>query len=250
MKQQNEKQKKQFEGPLDLLVNLLEKKKMSINEVSLAQITDQYLSYLKKLKNFPAKEVSYFLVVASTLVLIKSRSLMPSLRISQEEEVEIEDLEKRLRLYQKIKKISNGLENAFGKKIIFSRKSFLQTPHKYKEKKIFVAPRDLSVFNIHKALSDLLNVYSFQQNVLPEKIVGKTITLEQKINELSSRLQNKISLCFSEINNNKKPCKIDVIISFLAILELTKREAIRTNQDQSFGEITITKYTEYSKCNS
>jgi len=233
---------KQFEGPLELLINLIEKKKLSINEISLIEITDQYLDYLKKLENFPAKEVAYFLVIASTLVLIKSRSLMPSLKISEEEEAEIDNLENRLKTYQKFQNISQGLKEIFGDKIIFSREIFLQVPAKQKNDTAFVAPKDLSVFNINKALSDLLNIFCFNKNTLPETVIEKTVTLEQKINNLIKRLQDKISLCFSEIDTNKKKNKIDVIINFLALLELTKRKIVTTSQDKIFGEIYITQH--------
>ncbi|MBU1091787.1 segregation/condensation protein A [Patescibacteria group bacterium] len=231
---------RQFEGPLELLVDLIDKKKLSISEISLAEIADQYLDYLKKLENFPTKEVSYFLIVASTLVLVKSRSLMPSLEISEEEKEEIDDLEKRLKIYQKFQNISEGLEKIFGNNIIFSRETLPKMPTKTSNI-VFVIPRDLSVFNMNKALSDLLNIFCFQKTILPEKIIERTITLEQKIEDLTRRLQEKMSLCFSEINKKQKQSRMDIIVSFLALLELTKRKAIRTNQNEIFGEIHITQ---------
>ena len=88
----------QFEGPLAALLDLIEKRKLSINEISLAKVTDQYVEYLKSLEGFPMEEVAGFIAVASTLLLIKSSSLIPSLELSEEETGEIKDLECCLKL--------------------------------------------------------------------------------------------------------------------------------------------------------
>ena len=82
-----------FEGPLELLLDLIDRRKLSINEVSLAGITDEYIAYIRALEKFKPEEVASFLVVASTLMLVKSRSLLPQLEISDEEEADIQELE-------------------------------------------------------------------------------------------------------------------------------------------------------------
>ena len=102
-----------FSGPLDILLSLIEEKKMAINEISLSQVTDQFLDYLKNLENNTEREtfesmeyqriLADFLVIASRLILIKSRSLLPNLVLSEEEESDIKELEERLRIYQQIK---------------------------------------------------------------------------------------------------------------------------------------------------
>ena len=92
-----------FEGPLDLLLNLIEKRKLLINEISLAKISDDYIQFIKDSGNFPMGESANFILIASTLLLIKSRSLLPSLSLSQEEENSIEELEHRLKIYKEIK---------------------------------------------------------------------------------------------------------------------------------------------------
>ena len=88
-----------FEGPLDTLLSLIEKRKLFINDISLSKVADDYIAYIKSLENFPIADSAHFILIASTLVLIKSKSLLPNLTLSEEEEHSIEDLEARLREY-------------------------------------------------------------------------------------------------------------------------------------------------------
>lgn len=227
---------KQFEGPFDLLLELIDKKKLPVNEVSLAEVADQYLNHLKSLPDFPTNEVASFIVIASTLVLIKSRSLMPSLSLSQEEETEIKDLEERLRLYKIYKALAKELEKIFGKQVIFAREAML-----LQTEAVFAESKDLSLKNIFIAGKEMLARLPEKESNFPETMVKKTITLEQKIEELKKRLEERISFCFSEITKNSGCEKVDLIVNFLALLELTKRGLIIVRQDKIFGEIEINK---------
>ena len=92
-----------FEGPLDLLLNLIEKRKLFINEISLAEVTDDYLTYIKNLPKISISDMTIFILIAATLILIKSKSLISNIELTEEEEGQIEDLERRLKIYQKIK---------------------------------------------------------------------------------------------------------------------------------------------------
>lgn len=228
----------QFEGPFELLVELIEQKKFSINQVSLAEIADQYINHLKELERFPLKEVSSFIVVAATLMLIKSRSLMPSLKLSDEEKHEIEDLQVQLKLYKQFRAISQEIERILGKQIIFSP---LESRFLTKQTEgMFVAPKDLAISNLKSALEQLVNSFP-QKELLPKTIVKKTITLEEKINSLIERLEGKVNLCFSELKNDPECKKVDLIVNFLAMLELMKRNFITARQNKKFGEIEIIK---------
>src|SRR5258706_1534126 len=109
-----------FEGPLGLLLGLIEKRKLHINDVSLAQVTEDYLAHINKLGGLPPSEISSFILVASTLLLIKSKSLLPNLDLTSEEEGDIRSLEERLRLYEIFTKLAGNIKNNFGKKIIFA----------------------------------------------------------------------------------------------------------------------------------
>src|SRR3989338_5845649 len=109
-----------FEGPFRLLLDLIEKRKLHISDVSLAQVTEDYLAYMNKLGGLPPAEVSSFILVASTLLLIKSKSLLPNLDLTSEEEGDIRNLEERLRLYELFTKLGGNIKSQFGRRIIFA----------------------------------------------------------------------------------------------------------------------------------
>ncbi len=111
----------QFEGPLDLLLELIEKEKLDITNLSLTKVADEYLSYIEDRENITLDSLASFLSVASRLILIKSRALLPLLKFSEEEEEEIKDLEYQLAEYKKFKDLSKKIGNIAGS----SRTSFL-----------------------------------------------------------------------------------------------------------------------------
>ncbi|MFA4890331.1 MAG: segregation/condensation protein A [Candidatus Paceibacterota bacterium] len=228
----------QFEGPLDLLLGLIEKKKLSINDVSLSEIADQYLEYLKKMENFPLEEVVVFIVVASTLMLIKSHSLMPSLELSEEEEKSIEELEERLKIYRRIKELSINIKELFGKNPIFSREGFRGAELG------FLEPKGLSKEIVYKILNDLVQNLPAKE-CLPEAEVKKIISLEDKVKDLVGRMQQRLELSFAEFstaktkNGEMRDKKLEVIVSFLAMLELIKQGLIIVNQANLFDNIKI-----------
>ena len=102
-----------FEGPLELLLNLVEKRKLLINEVSLAKVADDFITYAKGLEKFPVAESANFILIASTLVLIKSRSLLPALALTEEEEGSVVELEQRLKIYQRTRQLSHQVAALF-----------------------------------------------------------------------------------------------------------------------------------------
>lgn len=237
----------QFEGPLDLLLQLIEKRKLSINEISLAEITDQYLDYLNRLDDFPVEEAAYFAVIASTLLLIKSRSLTPSLELTPEEEESIEDLEERLRVYRRIKDLAGLIKEAFGKKPIFRREEKGSSLFRsfYKPGEEFLEPKGLSLDVLASSMRGIIESLPKKEK-LPEAEVKKIIRLEEKIEELISRIQNAMELSFNEFSVSrddigKEHKKTEIIISFLAMLELVKRGVIMVRQEALFDSIKIYK---------
>src|SRR3990167_1698052 len=109
-----------YEGPFNLIIDLVEKRKLFINDLSLAEVTEEYLNYLNTLPERNPREISSFVLVASTLILIKSKSLLPNLELTDEEEGDIRKLEERLRLYEIFSKLGGNIKNNFGKRIIFA----------------------------------------------------------------------------------------------------------------------------------
>src|SRR5665213_3863895 len=104
-----------FQGPLETLLNLIEERKMPVSDVSLSQVCDAYLAYVEKLPEMPLGETAQFILVASTLLLIKSRTLLPSLELSTEERESVEELERRLARYALIRNAAKVLRRSWGK---------------------------------------------------------------------------------------------------------------------------------------
>lgn len=216
-----------------MLFELIEKRKLSINQISLAEVSDQYLAHIKNIEKFPLEDVASFIATAATLMLIKSRSLLPSLQLDSEEETEIINLEEQLKIYEKYRYLAKQLEKIFGREVIFAREPFAQAME------IFIEPKGLTLVKIAAALRETLDNLP-RKEILPQALVTKTISLEEKIKELTSRLQEKVNLCFSDMM--QAGCdKLELIVDFLAILELIKRGFAAAAQNRNFGEIQINK---------
>lgn len=224
----------QFEGPLDLLLELIQKEKLEITQISLAKVTDSYLSHLKDNLDISSDNLSDFLVVAARLILIKSKALLPILELTPDEEESIYDLEERLALYKKFKEISELLGAQFDKRqFSFSRKGFEGV------KQGFFPPPDIDGSVLEKTMSRILAEMPKAEKLVEER-VKEVITLEQKIVELKSSLQHRIETSFKILTATAKD-KTEVIVTFLAILELFKEKIITVEQKELFGEIMINK---------
>jgi segregation and condensation protein A len=226
-----------FEGPLAMLLELIEKRKLSINEVSLADVTDQYVEYLKTLEGFPLLEVSNFVAIVSTLILIKSASLIPSFELSEEETGDIKDLERRLQIYSQIRNFAAVLGQSFAKNIMFNREAFLGLSFG------FLEPKGVTKQKLFSAMKQIIANLPVKE-ILPNALVKKTISLEKKIGDIIGRIQQQIELSFSDAIAGGKKEKVEIIISFLAVLELIKRGFIIVEQSAVFENIKIMKNKE------
>ncbi|MDQ3014598.1 MAG: segregation/condensation protein A [bacterium] len=221
-----------FEGPLDLLLTLIEKRKLFVNDISLAKVTDDFISYVQTRENFPIAESAQFILIASTLLLIKSKSLLPTLNLTEEEEASIEDLEHRLKLYQRIRDLSLHIKDKFGKHIIFEKnQSRIVTP-------IFSPDESMTVPNLLNSIRTVL-VNLPKKEHLPKAVVKKVISLEEMMESLTSRIQSSLKMSFKEFSGHGKVEKVNVIVSFLAMLELVKQGAIDVRQETDFDDIHI-----------
>lgn len=225
-----------FEGPFGLLLTLIEKRKLFINDVSLAQVTEDYLSYMNKLGGLHPAEISSFILVASTLLLIKSKSLLPNLDLTNEEEGDIKNLEERLRLYELFTKLGGNIKNNFGEKIIFA-------PLERKNNVLVFLPDD----QITKE-----SMMTFARNVLdaiPKKVflpkveVKTVISIEEMIDKLTDRIKNSLNMSFKDLHG--KPVtreeKVVVIVGFLAMLEMVRQGIIDAVQENHGGDIIMNK---------
>ena len=221
-----------FEGPLDLLLELIEKEELNITEFSLAHVADQYLEHIKANADIRIENLAEFLSVAAKLILIKSRALLPILQFTEEEEAEIKDLARQLEEYKKFKEASLRLgKMAESGKIIYSRQGFSGV------QSFFYPPEDMNVYDFRKYFQLVLNEIPIIEK-LEEEIVREVVTLEEKINDLQNFLRQKVETSFSEIASQATD-KIDVIISFLAMLEMVKQRIVEVDQKELFQEIRL-----------
>jgi len=233
-----------FEGPLELLLSLIEEKKLFVNEISLAEVTNDYISHIKSLEGMSSEKhiakVSYFILIASTLILIKSKSLLPTLSLTDDETEKITDLETRLKLYAIIKNASINIGNNFGKKIIF-----MPTERIWSEP-IFSPDAKISIDSMATCILEVLTHVPKPKEILPEIEVKKILNIDEVINSLTDRIQNAINLSFKDFSKshgaqNEEEAKVHLIISFLAMLELVREGIIDVIQNSSFGDIEIKK---------
>ncbi len=221
-----------FEGPLDTLLSLIEKRKLFINDISLAQVADDYIAYIRSLEDFPIADSAHFILIASTLVLIKSKSLLPTLQLSEDEQHSIEDLEARLVEYQKYKALSTHLKDRFDISV-----EYFRLPSK--EKIVIFAPDfTVATTKIHETIRLLLSQIP-KKEFVPTAVVKKIISLEETIENLTKRITEGLKMSFKDFSGHGKEDKVTVIVSFLAMLELVKQGIILVRQDRDFQDIEM-----------
>lgn len=220
-----------FEGPLDLLLTLIEKRKLFINDISLAKVTDDYIHFVEKIENVPVGESAQFILIASTLLLIKSKSLLPTLSLSEEEEEEMKDLETRLKIYKRIREAGENVKRIFGKEVIWS-----QSQAK-KIEPIFTPHESMNLLNLANTIKEIIRSLP-KKEIIPKAVVKKVVSLEEMIDNLTKRISRGLRMKFGEFAGHKRE-KVDVIVSFLAMLELVKRGIIHVSQEKDFGEIEM-----------
>ena len=219
-----------FSGPLELLLELVEKRKLHINDISLASVAESFIEYVRSKVELPKDELAHFLVVASTLMLIKSVSLLPGLTLTEEEKASIYDLELRLALFQKIKEGAELLHSTSGKRCLFFRSERVLVP-------TFAPAVDASVTSLYNTLVALTSALPKKES-LPEIIIKKVISLEEVIGNLMERVKQTLSISFKDFVGGSRE-KVDVIVSFLGMLELVKQGAITVSQEEHFSDIKM-----------
>ncbi len=223
----------EFEGPLELLLDLIERRKLLVNDVALAAIADDYIAYARSHEEHPIAETAEFVQVASTLLLIKSKSLLPIFELTESEEGDIKDLEHRLKLYQLFREVSQSIQTQYGVRVLFERS--------------FIPPRDPiflpdqwttkdALVGAMKGILTNLAVKPFT----PTTTVRKIISLEDMIKRLEDRIIRQVKMRFSDLTKNEPDHKTN-IVSFLAILELVKQGFVSVRQEARFDEIHIEK---------
>jgi len=224
-----------FEGPLELLLELIEKRKLLINDVSLAAVTDEYISYIGNQAELPVGETAEFVALAATLLLIKSRSLLPSLEISPDESRDIKELEYRLALYQLIKEAARELAKATNAQPLFEGNTPAPEP-------LFIFDTSITPDSLRAAAQALIEEFP-KAIALPKVAVKKIVSLEDMIQRLAGRVSSAFRLSFKEFSGigkgQREHAKHEIIVSFLALLELVKQGIIKANQGEHFSDIVL-----------
>ena len=223
-----------FEGPFGLLLELVEKRKLFINDISLADVAEDYLNYMNKLSDSSPAETASFVLVASTLILIKSKSLLPNLNLTAEEEGDIRNLEERLRLYELFTELGGNIKNNFGKKIIFS------PLERRNEVLVFLPDEQITKENMMSFAKNVLGGMPKKVS-LPEVEVRKVISIEEMIGSLTERIKNSLKINFKDLHGKifTREEKITAIVGFLAMLELVRQGIVHAVQERDRGDIII-----------
>lgn len=224
-----------FEGPLEALLGMIEKRKLFINDIALSQVADDYIAYVQRIQTdgtYPMAEVAQFILVASTLLLIKSKSLLPTLSLTEEELESVNDLELRLKIYQRLRDASVHIQNRFGEKIMFAPLDRKNDVH------VFAPDKDTQVSSLLASIKAVLNALP-KKEFIPKAVVQKVISLEEMITKLTTRISSNLRMSFKQFAGEYKENKVHVIVSFLAMLELVKNGIIQVQQEKDFEDIEI-----------
>ena len=220
-----------YNGPLDTLLQLIQKRKLHITDISLAQITDDYIKKLEDLKSIDYNEISNFIYIASTLILIKSKIMLPQIKISAEEDQNIEQLKKRLKMLQTIKELSAGVQKMFMKKPMFRRK-----PIAIKAKGFYPDKSTMTTDNIHNTALKIIKTQNTPKPT-PKGKIRENIKLEHIIDHIRNlfRINKEITLMSATKNytetNQSHNLKTITVINFLAILEMDRKGIISAQQE-------------------
>lgn len=225
----------QFQGPLDLLLQLIENQKLDISQVSLANVTDQYLSYLDNLQNINAEELADFLVVATKLLVIKSRILLPQL--DDEEEDSAEQLEAQLRLYKDYQEAAKIIEQILAEK----NECFSREKVAFNFQPSFSPPEGLMAGDLQAIFSEVIKRIDYVVN-LPQKVMERVMTLTEMVTNIRDTLGKMQKFSFHHVLSGAKS-RSDIVVCFMALLELIKAGEVAVNQQGVFDEITVEKIT-------
>jgi segregation and condensation protein A len=224
-----------FEGPLELLIDLVEKRKFLINDISLASVTDEYMRQVSIMQELSLPNTAQFIALAATLLLIKSKSLLPVLELTSEEEEGIDDLEVRLRRYQMYRDAARSLEEIFGKQVNHERQFVAFS------EPLFVTDKWTTTESLSTVIAEVL--FNLPKKEIKQKVqVRKVISLEEMIDRLHKRIETQVKISLRELleDNNERH---HMIVGFLAILESFKQGSVLVAQANRFDEIHIEKQT-------
>ena len=228
-----------FEGPLDLLCHLIEKNKLDIFEVNISDITDQYIDYINAMEQMNLEITSEFIIMASTLLYLKSKTLLPK-EADDEEELTEEELLQRIIDYKKYKEISKKLKENYEiySKRFFKLSEVIELPKQQLE-------RDYSKTIIPELYEQILakNKERINKNAknIQKIAITDTYTVGSKVKDMYRELIRNKKFVFNKMFSVKKHNKNEVVTAFTGLLEMSRRSKVLTEQQELFGDITVIK---------
>lgn len=225
-----------FDGPLDLLLHLIKEQDIDIYDIKIEDITKQYLDYIKHMKELNLEIASEYLVMASELIEMKSKMLLPKKREKEEDDYEEDPRElliERLLAYKRYKEVTSEFKDLeLTRKMIFTREPDNLNHYAKEEESI----EELGVADLIDAFNNLLKRKALDRPIAT-KITKKELSVADKVNKIKNILRNKKRINFEEIF--EVSTKEEVIISFLSVLEMVKKDEILLTQDGNFKNIVI-----------
>lgn len=233
-----------FEGPFDLLLHLIKKNEMNIYDINIVEITNQYLEYLKSMKEMDLEVTSEFIVIAATLIEIKSKYLLPKNKEehSEEEEIDVEkELLNKLIEYRKYKAIAENLKMLEqGTGIMISKKpEIIEEDNKNTEEIDFL--KNITMVDLYNSYNNLIQEYMNKMNtdnIINKKILLDEYKIEDKMEELKRELASFGKIHFTKLIYGYSS-KLEIIVTFLALLELIKIRSVIVIQESNFKDIYL-----------
>ena len=224
----------QFEGPLDLLLQLIEGQELDVSTLALANVTEQFLAYIKNLEEKNPTNLADFLVIAAKLLVIKSKSLLPNLDLGVEEEETAFDLTAQLLTYKKFKEAAKYLKMLDGK-----RRQAWTRETDFTERTTFLPDPEVTTAVLGNRLQGL--AIELREIISrPQEVMKEVMSISEKIIQLQRLISEKIETSLSSILKDTSS-KTEIIVTFLALLELTKQRVLVVEQSGMFAEIIIRK---------
>ncbi len=222
-----------FEGPLDLLLQLIEHEELDITQISLLSVTEQYINFLEQIEDKKPEMLADFLLIAAKLLYIKSKAVLPELEIDTDDDGI--DLAQQLKMYKKFVEASKIFNNLFTEvNYAYSRPIFID-----KSNIEFKLPKTLTQQKINKIFISIINNLKVVKK-MPQKTINKIISIKEKIKYIKQLILEKEKFSFNELiqqSNNKT----ETIVSFLGLLELVKQRNVEAEQVNMFEEIIVTR---------
>ncbi len=228
-----------FEGPLDLLCHLIDKNKMDISNINLSEITDQYVEYINQMEKMNLEVTSEFLVMASTLLYIKSKNLLPN-QVDDEKELTEEEILQRIIEYKKYKEITSKLKEMYQKsgRNVFKLPEEIQLPKQKIE-------REYKKETISEMYSEIIERSSTRLNKNAKNIekiaITETYTVADKVKTMFKALLHSKTFIFNKLFPKQQCSNKEIVTAFTGLLELSRRSKVTTSQEELFGDITVEK---------